>query len=192
MIYQEIRLKQLAAQEPVVDKLAADKLTLLRRLYKNQPVIAEQVLLRWGAADLQIYTDAMIEYARASTSLLLRGSMNTLLALQRVHATEYPQHAMSDDAADGQRGATLLMQNSDFAVVNGRLPHVAERLAKNWGKESFHQYIDDLFKSNRRRVAPGFPLDVYTAIGRLSEQHDAEHPHAAKEKHYHWSQKSPR
>ena len=192
MIYQEIRLKQLAAQEPVVEKSPPDKLTLLRRLYKNQPIFAEQVLLRWGSADLHPYSETMIEYVRASTSLLLRGSINTLMELQRMHAAEFPQYAIGEDATQAPKGAPLLIQNPDFATVQERLPHLAERLARHWGMESFHQTIDDLFKDNRRRIAPGFPLDVYTAIGRLSEQHDVQHPHAVKQKHHHGSHNKPR
>jgi hypothetical protein len=192
MIYQEIRLKQLAAQEPVVEISPPDKLTLLRRLYKNQPTIAEQVLLRWGAADLHSYTDALIEYMRASTSLLLRGSISTLRELQRIHATEFPQHAIHEDAARASSGAALLIQNPDFAIVQERLPHLAERLARHWGMEAFHHTIDDLFKDNRRRVAASFPLDVYTAIGRLSDEHDVQHPHAAKQQNPHWSHNKPR
>ncbi len=192
MIYQEIRLKQLAAQEPVVEQSPSDKLTLLRRLYKNQPVLAEQVLLRWGKPDLHAYTDVMIEYVRASTSLLLRGSINTLMELQRIHAAEFPQHATGKDALRVPKRESLLIENPDFATIQERLPHVAERLARHWGMESFHQTIDDLFKDNRRGVASGFPLNVYTAIGRLSEHHDVQHPHAVKQKHHHWSHKKPR
>lgn len=67
----------------------------------------------------------------------------------------------------------MLSTDPRFLLVNGRFPHIGERLLAAWGHKGFEVYIDGLLGGRREGQRSGFPEEIYRTLEELRALHSA-------------------
>ncbi len=161
-----------------------DKLTLLRQLHQQLPTLAENIIIRWGGADLDGHIDELLVNASRAKPPLTSDTVAALQVLRDLHIAEFPQFASLTIVAITNQ----LADNSHFKIINDRFRHIGSRVIATWGHATFYQYLEDLFADSRAGQRKGFPEEVGLAIFRLSQQHDETFPKLAAGNTDVWSQ----
>lgn len=73
----------------------------------------------------------------------------------------------------------MITENEDFKVINGRFPHIGEKIAAQWGSFGLSPYINHLLTDTRNGTRQGFPKEVAIGLFRLLQLHDQQYPHLA-------------
>ena len=82
-----------STQKPDPKNRAMDKITVLRQIFNKYPVVAEQIINRWGSDELRDYLESVIASAPRTGVRVSEGLLTGFRHLMRVHGEEFPEYA---------------------------------------------------------------------------------------------------
>ena len=140
----------------------------LRKIREHDETLAEQMLTLWGSHSFL----ALIEDLKYSHTQIVHALSAEISTIKQTHHRLFPQlHIHSK-----QELPAPLANSEEFAKVSQRFPHIGDRLLSRWGTHEYLIYLEGLLRNDSGKKREGFPLEMYSALMKLSSLHAGLYP----------------